>query len=74
MLTQLRFEVIETLVQHAPIKVVNVKGNHDEYSSIDIASTLRAYYYSNPNVDFNQDKSFKENPMVNSRAWQHIKF
>ena len=72
-LISLRLEVIERLKTKAPIKVINVAGNHDEETSISIYNMLRACYNNSDNVSFNTEQSFEEQPISNTQQRQAIK-
>ena len=48
---ELAISIIEKLAEHAPVRVIQVSGNHDQVSSFTLGYVLKAYYRNNPNVD-----------------------
>ena len=43
-------DVIDLLVQTAPVKIINLRGNHDELQSFTFGEVIDAWYRHNPNV------------------------
>lgn len=43
-------ETIDSLSQIAPVKVIDIRGNHDPESMFMMGEILDAYYHNNPNV------------------------
>lgn len=48
---QLAIAMVERLAEVAPVKVVQVSGNHDHVTTFTLGHVLKAYYRNDPNVE-----------------------
>ncbi len=48
---QLAIEMVERLAEIAPVKLIQVSGNHDQETAFTLGHVLRAWYRNDPNVD-----------------------
>lgn len=47
---QLAVTMVERLAEVAPVKIIQVSGNHDQLTSFTLGHVLKAYYRNDPNV------------------------
>lgn len=48
---ELAIAMIERMAEVAPVRVIQVSGNHDQVASFTLGHVLRAYYRNDPNVE-----------------------
>ena len=48
---QLAITMVERMAEIAPVKIIQVAGNHDQVSAFTLGHVLKAYYRNDPNVD-----------------------
>ena len=48
---QLAITMVERMAEIAPVKIIQVSGNHDQVSAFTLGHVLKAYYRNDPNVD-----------------------
>jgi hypothetical protein len=48
---ELAITMVERLAELAPVKVIQVSGNHDQVAAFTMGHVLKAYYRNDPNVD-----------------------
>ena len=54
---ELGIAIVERLSEVAPVRVIQISGNHDQVSSFSLGHVLRAYYRQNSNVSVIVDSS-----------------
>jgi hypothetical protein len=54
---ELGIAIVEKLAQVAPVRVIQISGNHDQVSAFSLGHVLRAYYRQNANVNVVVDPS-----------------
>lgn len=48
---ELAITMVERLAELAPVKIIQVSGNHDHIAAFTLGHVLKAYYKNDPNVD-----------------------